>query len=63
MIKYKLIRIEENEPEITTEFTENEIAYDLINLIQLSTSAQFELPKNEIKMKLKKTSEMRNKRN
>ena len=26
MIKYKLIRIEENQPEITTEFTENEIA-------------------------------------
>ena len=25
MITYKLIRIEENEPEITTEFTENEI--------------------------------------
>jgi len=25
MIKYKLIRIEENQPEIVTEFTENEI--------------------------------------
>ena len=45
MITYKLIRIEENEPEITTEFTENEIAaiYDAMGDYQDYGDDEFEL--------------------